>query len=277
MKRNEYNQSILENCLDKLQSSDGSNTYEGVVLAAYLIEQALKTKIRKTNPLLYFDPKELDKNSGKMVSIALGTISHEKLYNIKTITATRCIELICECDEKLKEHKSTLEELFKIRNFIVHSIDDTEAMNSDSATVIALKSLRACKSHIDSLFGTTTASLFISSEEFKQLYDKEQRKKFKELSNKIKKHKIIFDKLTKLQISLKIQHNWPKENIYLSNETLITCPACKQLSCDKIVDVDFDGADGEAIPFAVSYYRCRVCGLELSEYDYEELSSYNKT
>lgn len=122
MKRKEYNESALQRCIELLQSRDANEVYEGVVLSAYLIEQAFKAELKKVNLLLYFDKKNI---SDEMeVRVAMGKLSKEEWKRLKTSTAKRCIAQMCEYKKELSQYKANLEELFEIRNLIVHSTDD---------------------------------------------------------------------------------------------------------------------------------------------------------
>lgn len=147
IKRKEHNESVLKRCIELLQSSDSNEVYEGVVLAAYLIEQAFKAGLKRVNLLLYFDKIYFDKKniSDEMeIRVAMGKLSKGEWKRLKTSTAKRCITQMCEYKKELGQYKANLEELFEIRNFIVHSIDDFY-LNENSITETVVSALYACR------------------------------------------------------------------------------------------------------------------------------------
>lgn len=71
------------------------------------------------------------------------------------------------------------------------------------------------------------------------------------------------------EVSQKIRTNLPKTDNYTWIEETIECPACEQLSFDKIGAVDFDWNPDGVLTCGGYSYQCRVCGLGLTEYEYE--------
>jgi rubrerythrin len=272
MKRKEYNESILERCTELLQSCCPNNIYEGLVLSAYLIEQSFKSELKKVNPLLYFDKKCI---SDEMeVRVALGKLSKEELNRLKTSTAKRCVAQMCEYKNELAAHKANLEELFKIRNSIIHSTDDL-SLNEDSIAETAVSALRACRKYVIKYSGISADKFNpLTSSEFEKMQEKKRKKRIRELKEKIKGHKKIFEKLNQLERSQKIHSNLPKTDTDTWIEDTVQCPACGQLSLDKVGTVDFDWNPDGIIESGEYRYHCRCCELKLSEYEHEIISLF---
>jgi len=265
MKRNEYNRDLLEHCIEFLRSKDPNRIYEGVVLSAYLIEQVFKLELRRINPLLYFDRNGVTTETE--VDIVLGKLSDEKIKLLKTIKANKCIDLICEYKKDLKPHKTNFEELFNLRNYIVHSIDDIFS-DSLKASAIAVSALNICKKYFSDNF--IDVSDILTSNEFDKLQNEKSKKYSAEMKDIIKKHKLFFEELHGKEVERRIK-SFPETDKYTWVETTSECPACGQESFDKIGNVDFDWNPDGIITSAFFYYVCRVCHLNLSEYEYEDI------
>lgn len=87
-------------------------------------------------------------------------------------------------------------------------------------------------------------------------------------------HKKIFERLTQAEISQKIHSNLPKTDSCTWIGETVECPSCEQLSLDKVCTVDFDWNPDGIIASGGHRYQCRVCELELSEYEYEIASHF---
>lgn len=267
MKRREYNESVLERCTELLQSRDSNEVYEGVVLSAYLIEQSFKAELKKVNLLLYFDKKNI---SDEMeVRVAMGKLSKEELGRLKTSTAKRCIAQMCEYKSELWPYKANFEELFEVRNLIVHSTDDL-SLDENSVAETAVSALRACRKYVVKHSGITSDEFNpLTSKEFEELQEKKRNKRIIDLKAMLKEHKKIFERLNQSEVSQKIHTNLPKTDSYTWIEETIERPACEQSSLDKVGAVDFDWNPDGILTGGGYHYQCRVCELDLSEYEYE--------
>lgn len=271
MKRKEYNENILIRCTDLLQSRDQNEIYEGVVLSAYLIEQAFKSELKKVNPLLYFDKKNV---SDEMeVRIAMGKLSIEELNRIKTSTAKRCIAQMCEYKSELAAHKANIEELFEIRNLIVHSTEDL-SLDENSLAETAVSALRACRKYVIKYSNISSGEFNpLTSNEFEKLEKKKWKKRISDLKATLGEHKKKYEKLSQSEISQRIHSNLPRTDKQTWIEETVECPGCKQSSLDKVGTVDFDWNPDGILAGGGYHYQCRVCELELSEYEYEIVGS----
>lgn len=272
MKRKEYNESILERCTGLLQSRDPSEIFEGVILSAYLIEQAFKNELKRVNPLLYFDKKNI---SDEMeVRVVMGKLSKEEMKRLKTSNAKRCIAQMCEYRSELGVYKANLEELFEIRNFILHSADDF-SVDRNLMAETAVSAIRACRKYVIRHSGISANEFSpLTSAEFEKLQERKHDKRVSDLKDTLKEHKKIFEKLGQVEVSQKIRINLPKIDSCTWIEETIECPACEQSSLDKVGTVDFDWNPDGVITSGGCHYQCRVCELDLSEYEYEMVSRF---
>lgn len=208
IKRKEHNESVLKRCIELLQSSDSNEVYEGVVLSAYLIEQVFKAELKRVNLLLYFDKKNI---SDEMeIRVAMGKLSKEEWKRLKTSTAKRCITQMCEYKKELGQYKANLEELFEIRNFIVHSIDDFY-LNENSIAETAVSALYACRKYIIKHSGISPDEFNpLTSKEISKLEEKKRKKRINDLKATLGKHKKIFEKLNQQEVFQRIRVNLPK-------------------------------------------------------------------
>jgi len=267
MKRKEYNESILKRCIVLLRSRNPSEIYEGAVLSAYLIEQSFKSELKKLNPLLYIDKKNI---SDEMeVRVVIGKLAKEELNRLKTTTAKRCIAQMCEYKNELVACRANLEELFEMRNLIVHSTDDLP-LDANAVAETAVSALRACRKYVIKYSGLFFDKFNpLTSNEFEKLQEKKLNKRISDLKSMLKEHKKIFQKLNKTEITHKIHSNLPGTDRYTWIEETVECPACEQLSLDKVGAVDFDWNPDGILTSGGYRYQCRVCELALSEYEYE--------
>ncbi|MFH1182745.1 MAG: hypothetical protein V1690_00590 [Candidatus Moraniibacteriota bacterium] len=272
MKRKEYNKIILGKCTRLLQSKDQNKIYEGVVLAAYLVEQSFKSKLRGMNLFLYFDQRNI--SDGQAMRIATNSLSKDDILRAKTIQASNCITRICKCKNKLQKCKANIEELFVIRNFILHSTDDF-SYDENSFADTAVSALRACEKYITKNIGISSSEFNpLTSDEFEKLQRNKHDKRISDLKMTLTEHKNIFKKLQQLEIDNRINNNLPETDSSLWVEETVECPACEQESFDKIGAVDFDWNPDGILANGGYYYQCRVCELYLSEYEYEMASNF---
>ena len=267
MKRKDYNKNIVERCTTLLKSRDSSEIFEGVVLAAYLLEQVFKTELKILNPLLYFDDKSI--SDVMQIKIAMKKLSQEEeLKRLKTNNAKQCIVQICEYRNELNSYKANFEELFEIRNSILHSIDDF-SVNENSAAETAVSALRACSKYIAQYSGISAREFNpLTSKEFEKLQEKKHDERIANLKITMGEYKEIFEKLSPIEISKKINAKTKTDSCTWVEETA-ECPACEQYSFDRIGEVDFECNPDGVMTTGGYHFACRVCGLTLSEYEYE--------
>lgn len=267
--RDSYNQRILEDCLEQLKSTIPDEQYAGVVSASYLLEQTFKFFIKKTNPLLCFDRRCLTESDEIKILQKRMTVS--ELTKLKTIPAKQCLAYILELKPKLQEHKANLEELFSIRNEIVHSTEDI-SFDSEIGADTAVNALKASESLITKYWGLDSEEFNpLTSKEFKELEEKGHKKRISALNATIALHRKIFKTLSKNEVEIKVNTPRPAPNKDSWIEETSVCPSCKELSLDKIAWVEWEWEHGEMCPNTGTTFECRVCGLELSEYAHQTL------
>jgi len=270
--RTEYNKTLLEKCLTLLRSRDESDRYEGVTLAAYLIEQTFKFYLKGLNPLLYFEHRN---SEGLEIKAATHTLTDEEVKNFPTVKAQKCIAYICAYKPDLEAYRHNLEELFNVRNYIVHSIDDF-LYDSESATETAVSALRFCRNYISEYLGIEESGLNpLTSEDFERFQLEEREKRVNSVRKIVDDHKRIFKKLSKKEIEERIDTNLVKTDETTWVEETSECPACHQYSLDKIGTVDFDWNPDGMLEMGGYHYLCRVCELELSSYEYDILPNFS--
>ncbi len=257
---------MLTRCSRYLQSNDPSEVYGGVVLAAYLIEQSFKCELREINPLLYVDRTSISEETE--VRIALNKTSQAEREKLNTIKAKRCVAQMCIYKSELQSHRSLLEELFTIRNGILHSVEDL-LIDPNSAAETAVSALRVCRTYVGRHAGVTATHVNpLTSKEFKQLEEDRRKKRISALKDMLKEHKTKYMKLNREEVSKKLKTNLPRTDECTWIEETIVCPACGESSLDKVGFVDFDWNPDGMLKSSGSQYQCRVCELELSEYEY---------
>lgn len=264
--RIEYNKTLLNKSLDSLRSHDESERYEGVTIAAYIIEQTFKFYLRDLNPLLYFERRNSENHE---MRIATEALTEEDIKSFPTVKAQKCITYMCLYKLDLEPHRQNLEELFNVRNYIVHSIDDF-LYDSDSATEAAVSALRFCRDYISEYLGINRENLNpLTTEDFERFQREERQKKISSIQSIVSDHRKIFEKLSKEAVVERLDKNLVEKSETTWVEETIECPSCKQHSLDKVVTVDFDWNPDGILELSGHHYLCRVCGLELSSYEYE--------
>lgn len=272
IQRKEYNRSILGKCIELLQSPDSVEIFEGVILAAYLIEQSFKAELRKLSPFLYFDRRNIPDE--KEIGITLKSLSKEEMQRMKTSDAKRCIAHMCEYKSELKEHRVNLEELFDLRNYILHSTDDLTGP-AESVAETAVSALRACRKYVIKCSAITSEDFDpLTSKEFERLQERQRADRIEELRKRVESHIGSFHQLQSTEASRRISTNLPHTDSQTWIEETSECPACNQSSLDKVCYVDFDWNPDGILSGAGCRYQCRVCELELTEYEYELVSRF---
>jgi hypothetical protein len=71
----------------------------------------------------------------------------------------------------------------------------------------------------------------------------------------------------------RIKENFPKTDRYSWVEETGICPACEYESFDKIGSVDFDWNPDGIIESGGYGHHCRVCELDVSEYEFSLISN----
>lgn len=266
VKRKDYNRTVIKKCVELLKSHDFNDVCDGAVMSAYLIEQVFKLELKKINPLLYFDRKSI--SDDMEIRIALGNLSEEECGYFKTISAKRCVMQMCECKKDLKMHKANFEELFNIRNFILHSVDNF-IFERNKIAETSVSALRVCQKYIKKYSGISSSEFNpLTSDEFNELHKRELNKRMSALKKILKEHKENVEAYGQQEIDRRINIMPETDNCTWIEETF-ECPACGYSSFDKIGAVDFDWNPDGIIEGCGFGYSCRVCGLDLSEYEYE--------
>jgi len=271
IRRAEYNKDILEKCVDLLQSHNAHEKYEGVISAAYLIEQTFKSVLAKLNPLLCVDRNKVSEESE--IKMILKKLSNEELKKVKTVDARKCVAYVCAYKKDLQQHKANFDELFDIRNYILHSTDDF-FYDADLASETAVSALRACQKYIAKHLQIEPNDFNpLTSQEFNDLQEKERKQRITDLQDLLKEHKKLYKKLTEKEVEERQERNTPETDSMSWIEETLNCPACNYDTLDHIVSVDFEWNDGMVTGGSGSSYLCRVCELELSEYEYNMADS----
>lgn len=264
MFRRQFNAHVIRRCIELLKSQNDEEIYESVILAAYLIEQSLKTAVRYINPLLYFEIAGIPpERTAQLVS---GKLLLEDLLKQKTIAAQKLIQIMCELKNELKPSQENFIELFHLRNIILHATDDFPT--ADTAAETAASAIDAARSYIlDCAAFSKEEFNPLTSREFLALQKKKRDDRVKLLMLKLDYHRSKSKKLSDAEIKDKITRNKPLEDGESWIENTDTCPACGEAAFDEIVSVGFDVSDGMVTADAGSSWLCRVCELDLSPYE----------
>ena len=175
----------------------------------------------------------------------------------------------------LQSHRANLDELFEMRNIILHSTNDL-LIDNNSAAETAVSALRACRKYVIRYSGITSNEFNpLTSQEFERLQEKKHNKRIEDLKATLKKHKMIFRKFSQLEVSKRIAADLSKTDKYTWIEETIKCPACDQLSLDNVCAVDFERSPDGVLESAGCHYWCRVCELTLSEYEFMLAKAFN--
>lgn len=262
-KRSDFNHEIVHECLELLKSPSENDQCKAIVFSAYLIEQGFKIALSKINPLLCVDKKQLTPQ--KEVLLASKRLTTEQSADIKTITASDCLEKACALDARLLPYKNNITDLFRFRNFILHSQEDIY-FDPEIAAGQAISALRICKKHIcRSLKLARSEFQPISSTEFRRIEYEGLLKELKELRKSIVAHKKAYSQMTPSSINERLTH------LHGIFNDIYTCPACGEKSFQEITDVDHDWNPDGIISTAVTHYECVTCDLHLSSRE-EDLS-----
>ena len=265
LSRIEYNKSLLEKCLALLRSHDETDKYEGVVMASYLIEQTFKIYLKELSTMLYFERRNSEESE---IRIVTGALTDEDIKNFTTVRAQKCIVYMCAYKSDLAPYRHNLEELFDIRNYIVHSIDNF-LHKPNAAVETAVSALRFCRDYIAQYLGIRKRDLNpLTSKDFERFQSEARENKLKIILDGIKDHKKMYKKLSRGEIQKRIDTNLVKTDEMMWVENTFECPACNEISLDKIVTVDFDWNPDGTLELSGHHYLCRVCELELSSYEY---------
>jgi len=237
---------------------------EGIILAAYLVEQSFKTALREINPLLIFETAGV--TSEKIAKLINGNLSAIELLKLKTIPARKLITLICEFKTELKIGEKNFLELFDVRNAIIHSTDDVPA--SDNSVETAVSALKTARNLIGICTNIPSNQINpLTSRDFEKLQAERRAARETLIKGKIREHQVIYNQLSRDEIQRKIKENKPREDSMTWIETTVRCPACGEDSFDAITSVDVDVSDGQTTMDAGSSWFCRVCGLDLTDYE----------
>jgi len=267
MKRVAFNKNLLKQCLAKLKSTDHNDIYEGVFSAAYLIEQSFKIELSRLSPILCFEFNTL--SDERAMRIVLNRLSNTDRTSLAMIGGRKCIARMCLYDSGLQAQKTVLDELFKMRNQIVHSIDDF-SFDANSAAETAVAALRLCGKYVIKHLGDVATKLNpLTSKGFQLLHGELHAKRVATLRAQLKEHRAKYEGLTAHEIAEKVGGIRVATDDCTWVEAGYTCPACGQASLDKVGSVDFDWNPDGILPGAGYSYMCRVCELDLSEHEYE--------
>jgi len=130
--------------------------------------------------------------------------------------------------------------------------------------------LRACRGLILKHCGISTRKFNpLTSREFDALQEAGKKRRLTALEERIADHRSEFEKLTELEVADRIRSNIPRLDGMTWIEDTVDCPACGQMSLDKVGAVDFDWNPDGILAGGSIRYQCRVCELDLSEHEYE--------
>lgn len=268
MNRARFNRTLLEKCISNLRSSDIADRCEGAVWASYLIEQAIKTELRRMNPLLYYDRRGM--NSETEVKIAQDSHSHEEERKLKTISARQGLVALSACKPDVEQGRAVFYELLEWRNFLLHSVNSLGDQD-DSFAESAVSALKAFRGPISRLLGIRAHEIDpLTSREFLALQARQEEKRLESLKNKIHESRESFQ-TGKHVIDRNTNSNRTDQSSWV--EETYECPSCEQGTLNKICSVDFDWNPDGIITSAGCSFHCSTCDLELSEHEYNLASS----
>ena len=171
------------------------------------------------------------------VPVLAGAGASEELLRLKTSTARRCVIQMCEYEPRLQLHKANLNELFEIRNHILHSVEDL-LPNEQSAAETAVSALRICGGYVSKHSGISARDFNpLTSHEFEALQEKQRKNKTDQLKRRINEHRDIFERLNPVQVQ-RLRAKVPREDDLTWIEETIECPPAAKLLIK--LDLSFD-------------------------------------
>jgi hypothetical protein len=260
-----------------LRSTDEYDRFNGAIFSAYLVEQAFKAHLKKINPLLSIDMRS---HSIEQLYLYIDSQSSNKdSKKLKSIKAKDALSLVALNDRVINSAKANIQELFDIRNEILHSIEDIN-LDGELVSETSVSALKAANKYISKFLKVSKSKISpITSKSFEVLQEKLHAKRKKTILQRLITHRKSFELLNISQVSERV--NTPilgflnaDGSVWVEDE--VECPACKQVSLQKIGSVDFEWEDGEVVPHGGYEFHCKVCDLKLSEYELvmaRELSS----
>lgn len=258
-----------------LNSGDDSiNLIKTIIFSCLHIEQILKQELRKINPALMFEridddvfeylvKKRWDK---KEVSLIGTEIDSPPTAKVRTLI-TRFIEIKPED----KPYEQALEKLFRLRNKIVHP-------NPDGGITFIETELNLLLATVFN-FIRSYSDEFINEEiqvEIAQIAESSNNALKSDLRKKIASARRLFKGFSKKKIEKKLLESPELRTDEYEEIFPLPCPACRQKSVSLILGVDYEWSkeDELSIPYPYTYIECRVCGLELTEREGEEISDH---
>jgi cell division protein FtsB len=250
-----------------LRTGHSNSVCRGAILAAYLIEQAFKSELRRLNPLLYFDKRTLPEEQA--LSIAAGTASTEAVSKLRTASARVVVMQVCLLRKDVAAYRAVLDELFRIRNCLLHSVDDLET-DTTAIAETCVSALRGCRKYVSRIAKVKAGSVNpLTSAQFEALQVREHRKRLSAIAAKLADHQERFSSLSPDEIERRRAINFGSSDGMVWVENTSVCPACGNEMLDQIVSVDFDWNPDGIITSSGVEYRCRICDLRLTEYELE--------
>lgn len=267
--RLKFNQQTLIETLEYLRYDDPNNLIKAFLNTCYLVEQVVKKNLRDKNPLLYYDNRLLSDPHNKV-----SAYRDEPTCKIYSIGLEQAIKIFNELNPQYEKMAPLFEELRLARNEIIHStntIIETPFSYADLTAKILIELMPAikmvCEKNSEKIIVETKKDLVKRQ---KKLLQKAKR----ELREKIDKHQGIYRSLVPGEIKTKLKNKTVFESTetFISSERPMSCPACGEVSLEEISMVDFDiGDEGEVFSSGTSYFKCKVCEVELSESQLESL------
>jgi len=263
--RSEFNRHVLEETLELLKSDEIKDLTEALINTCYLVEQSIKKYLRSKNPLLYYDAKELIDPQKKAEAFL-----DDPSCTLHTINLDHAIKIFVQLHPN-KKLSLLLDELRLARNDIMHSTNlqiKTPLNYADLNAKILIELMElikdCCSMEYANVIVQTRKDLVKRQ---KELLEKAE----KEFQEELKKHQTIYNSLGQEEIKLRklTKTTFQDSNTFISDDKVHSCPACGEETLEQISMVDFDYSDGEVVPYGSTFYRCKVCDLELSESRFE--------
>lgn len=273
MKNNPYfeNAGCMLKIVEKSISSDVDNMnlhemLQPVLFFAIGVESLLKGILYDVNKLLVYESVSIFKAA---LHIYANNEADEKT---KSLSLEKSFECASYFSEKTKNNKTTISNLGKTRNTIVHGlVSDLEKSNLESI----LNNFKRVISEYQNEIGCNLIDNPLSSEELQKI-DRSLKDKIQE---KLNEHKKLWNKKQKDKEFLKDARYKTATNQKCSTNdiTFIKCPACEQpallyWTCD---DYDFDYHGNQIFHKFISSFYCFFCELQIQnskEIDYLKFS-----